>query len=181
LDSFESIIKTLFEAKGYWVKTCLKVELTKAEKRRIGRPSSPRWELDVVAYQGGTNEILVIECKSFLDSPGVKAASLMGGKASERYKLFNDDVLRNVVFTRLTTQLAGSGACPKDATVRLCLAAGKVASKKDREELTSYFKLKDWGFYSDDWIRRELRRLASFGYENEISIVTTKILNREPT
>jgi hypothetical protein len=105
----------------------------------------------------------------------------MGGKASERYKLFNDDVLRNVVFTRLTTQLAGSGACPKDATVRLCLAAGKVASKKDREELTSYFKLKDWGFYSDDWIRRELRRLASFGYENEISIVTTKILNREPT
>jgi hypothetical protein len=76
LDSFESIVKTIFENKGYWVKTSFKVDLTKEEKRLIGRPSSPRWELDVVAFKGGRNEILVIECKSYLDSPGVKAEGM---------------------------------------------------------------------------------------------------------
>jgi len=178
MDSFETIVRTIFERKGYWVKTSLKVDLTKAEKRRIGRPSAPRWELDVVAYKGGLNEILVIECKSYLDSTGVKAAGLKNGKHKERYKLFNDATLQKVVFNRLVAQLAKSGSCPKSATVKLCLAAGKVATKNDREELNEYFMAKGWEFFSDEWIRNELAQLAAAGYENEISIVTTKILAR---
>lgn len=178
LDSFESIVRTIFENKGYWVKTSFKVDLTKEEKRKIGRPSSPRWELDVVAYKGGSKEILVIECKSYLDSPGVKADGLKNGKYKERYKLFKEETLRDVVFNRLQTQLVESGSCSEDTTVKLCLAAGKIASKADREELSEYFNTKGWNFYSDEWIKNELINLSNSGYENEVAIVTTKILTR---
>ena len=139
MDSFESIVRTIFENKGYWVKTSFKVNLTKEEKRIIGRPSSPRWELDIVAFKGGDKEILVIECKSYLDSFGVKADGLRDGKDKERYKLFNDKILRDTVFRRLLNQLVESGACPEKSTVKLCLAAGKVASEADREALENYF------------------------------------------
>ena len=178
MDSFESIIKTIFENKGYWVKTSFKVDLTKAEKRRIGRPSAPRWELDVVAYKGGENEILVIECKSYLDSTGVKAEGLKKGKYKERYKLFNEATLREVVLNRLAKQLAKTGACPKDVTVKLCLAAGNVSTQKDRDEINEHFEKMGWGFYSDSWVKSELINLSKAGYENEVSIVTTKILTR---
>lgn len=178
MDSFESIVKTIFENKGYWVKTSFKVDLTKEEKRKIGRPSSPRWELDLVAYKGGSNEILVIECKSYLDSPGVKAVGLKNGKYKERYKLFNEEILREVVFTRLIAQMVESDSCPKNTPVKLCLAAGKVATKEDREEISEYFKSKCWRFYSDEWIKNELVKLSNSGYENEIAIVTTKLLTR---
>ena len=179
MDSFESIVRTIFENKGYWVKTSFKVDLTKEEKRRIGRPTSPRWELDVIAYKGGSNEILVIECKSYLDSPGVKAEGLKNGKYKERYKLFNEEILREVVFARLVAQLAESGSCPKNTHVKLCLAAGKVATEKDREELSEYFKSKGWGLYPDEWIKNELVKLSTSGYENEVAIVTTKLLTRD--
>jgi len=178
LDSFESIIRTIFESKGYWVKTSFKVNLTKEEKRKIGRPSSPRWELDVVAYKGGSKEILVIECKSYLDSPGVNADGLKNGKYKERYKLFNEKTLRDVVFNRLLKQLVESGSCSEDTTVKLCLASGKVASQADREELSEYFNTKEWNFYSDEWIKKELINLSNLGYENEVATVTTKILTR---
>ncbi len=178
MDSFESIVRTIFENKGYWVKTSFKGDLTKEEKRKIGRPSSPRWELDVVAYRGGSKEILVIECKSYLDSPGVNADGLKNGKYKERYKLFNEKTLRDVVFNRLLTQLVESGACSEDTTVKLCLAAGKVVSEADREELSEHFNANEWNFYSDEWIKNELIKLSNSGYENEVSIVTTKILTR---
>lgn len=178
MDSFESIVGTIFENDGYWVKTCFKVNLSKEEKRKIRRPSSPRWELDIVAFKGRSKEILVIECKSYLDSRGVKFEGLKGGKYKERYKLFNDEKLREVVFNHLKYQLVDSGACPEDTTVKLCLAAGKVASKEDREALSVYFNEKGWVFYSDEWIKTKLIELAKSGYEDEVAIVTTKLLTR---
>jgi len=178
VDSFESIVKTIFENKGYWVKTSFKVDLTKEEKRKIGRPSSPRWELDVVAYKGGGNELLVIECKSYLDSPGVKAEGLKNGKYRERYKLFNEETLRNVVFARLILQLVESGSCQKSTKVKLCLAAGKVATDKDRVAISEHFKTKGWEFYSDEWMKKELVNLSESGYENEVAMVATKLLTR---
>jgi hypothetical protein len=71
-----------------------------------------------------------------------------------------------------------SGSCPEDTTVKLCLAAGKVASKADREALADYLNKKRWVFYSDEWIKSELINLAKSGYENEVAIVTTKLLTR---
>ena len=178
MDSFESIVKTIFESKGYWVKTSFKVDLTKAEKRKIGRPSSPRWELDVVAYRGASNELLVIECKSYLDSAGVKADELMNARRPNRYKLFNDKRLRDVVFARLATQMVKLGSCRKNTSVKLCLAAGKVATEKDEKELVEHFKVRAWGFYPGTWIEDELRKLSHAGYENNVAIGTTKLLTK---
>ena len=42
MDSFEEVIAAILQRKGYWTQTSVKVELTKAEKRKIGRDSSPR-------------------------------------------------------------------------------------------------------------------------------------------
>jgi hypothetical protein len=71
MDSFESLIALLLRRDGWWTTTSFKVEITKPEKREIGTHSAPRWEIDVLAYKGSTNEILAVECKSFLDSTGV--------------------------------------------------------------------------------------------------------------
>jgi hypothetical protein len=59
MDSFEAVVAAIFQRQGYWTQTSVKVELTKAEKVAIKRPSSPRWELDVVGYRGASNELLV--------------------------------------------------------------------------------------------------------------------------
>ena len=56
MDSFETLVGSLLEKDGFWVRTSVKVELTAEEKRKIGRPSSPRWELDLVAYKAKSNE-----------------------------------------------------------------------------------------------------------------------------
>lgn len=51
MDAFESIVAWVLEQEGYWVRTSYKVNLTKSEKRNIGRPSSPRWEIDMLAVR----------------------------------------------------------------------------------------------------------------------------------
>src|SRR5215213_3406188 len=102
MDAFENVVAMLLERSGYWVRPGYKVNLTKEEKRAIGRPSCPRWELDIVAYKGTSNELLVVECKSYLDSKGVGISGFDGSddSATKQYKLFNDEVLRRIVFNR---------------------------------------------------------------------------------
>ena len=53
MDAFENVIASILQRRGYWTMTSVKVELTKAEKRAIGRPSAPRWELDIVPIAAG--------------------------------------------------------------------------------------------------------------------------------
>src|SRR5689334_13879527 len=103
----------MLSQQGYWVWPSYKVSLTRAEKERIGRRSSPRWEIDLVAYKGATNEVLVVECKSFLDSRGITLAALTAPdiRFATRFKLFHDVVLRSVVLRRLARQLVTIGAC----------------------------------------------------------------------
>jgi hypothetical protein len=78
MDSFETVIAMLLTRYGYWSITSYRVILTPEEKRRIGRPSNSRWELDLVAYKASKNEILAVECKSLLDSRGVYCAPKPG-------------------------------------------------------------------------------------------------------
>ena len=177
MDAFETIVATLLQRDGYWTQTGFKVNLTKAEKRRIGRPSSPRWEIDVVAYKGSANKILAVECKSFLDSTGVVFRN--GTFETEnRYKLFTDNVLRNTVLKRLTKQLEEVGACARSAKVTLGLATGKIARKTDRAGLESHFSSKGWVLLDDEWIAKSLRRTSDAGYENDVAHVVAKILLR---
>jgi hypothetical protein len=180
LEAFEQLVSEILWMQGYWVRTSVKVELTKAEKRAIRRPSSPRWELDVVAYSGRDNVLCVVECKSYLDSRGVALRAFDGGdkRFGLRFKLFGDKRLRRVVFARLCKQFTASGACRPKPTVKLCLACGRIASDADRQGLHKYFKRKGWELWDERWLRERLRAISERGYENQVSAVVAKLLLR---
>lgn len=182
MDAFEQLVSEILWMEGNWVRTSVKVELTKDEKVRIGRPSSPRWELDVVAFHGSSNTLRVVECKSYIDSRGVSIAAFNGRnpKFAQRFKLFNHPELRAIVFERLRTQLAERGACPPDTLVRLCLACGRIASESDRAALQEHFQANGWELWDEAWLRARLKAVADSGYENQISAVVAKLLLRSP-
>lgn len=175
MDAFERVIEQILFHQGYWTKTSFKVNLTKEEKVAIGRPSSPRWEIDVVGYKADGNEILAVECKSYLDSPGVDINDLNpGGRYEKRYKLFNDATLRAVVLNRLTLQLVEKGMVASNPTVRLALAAGKVA--KGAGQFPTAFAERGLMWFGPEWIVARLGELASKGYDNEVASVVAKLL-----
>lgn len=179
MDSFEQVVATVLDREGYWVRTSVKVSLSAEEKREIGRPSAPRWELDIVAYSGQRNELLVVECKSYLDSYGVRATSFDGPKVEEekRYKLFNDAVLRRVVLQKLERQLVSQGFCPEGTTATLCLAAGNIYG--DPAPLRAIFAKNGWRLFQPSWVIDGLRKLADESYENSVASVVAKMLLRD--
>jgi hypothetical protein len=181
VDAFEQLVSEILWMEGYWVRTSVKVELTKEEKKKIGRPSSPRWELDIVAYCGRDNLLRVVECKSYLDSRGVALRAFNGNdeRFAERFKLFGDEQLRNVVFGRLCKQFATSGACRPDPAVKLCLACGRIASGADREGLHKHFTERGWELWDEPWLRQRLQAMSERGYENQVSAVVAKLLLRD--
>lgn len=180
MDAFEQLVSEILWMQGYWVRTSVKVELTKTEKRQIDRPSSPRWELDIVAYSGRDNLLRVIECKSYLDSRGVALRAFDGSdtKSAERFKLFANDKLREVVFNRLRLQFAESGACQPNAEIKLCLACGRIATDVDRAGLHAHFEQKGWELWDEPWLRARLKDMSDRGYENQVSAVVVKLLLR---
>ncbi|MCY2930649.1 MAG: hypothetical protein NTV86_14360 [Planctomycetota bacterium] len=182
MDAFEDVIAGLLEREGYWIRRSFKVELTKAEKRRVGKASAPRWEIDLIAYKPATSTILAVECKSFLDSMGVFHHALVDKKpeGANRYKLFNQDHLWRVVFKRLVRQLAEQGACRPKTKVQLCLAAGKIASEKDRTALVKHFKKRKWLLFDHEWIMSRLQKVAESGYSNDVAAVVAKLLLKKP-
>jgi hypothetical protein len=165
---------------GFWVRTSVKVDLTKEEKHLIGRHSSPRWELDVVAYKARDNLLRVVECKSHFDSIGVRASCFDGSNPdhAKRYKLFNESELRRVVFNRLCLQLAQAGACRAVPEVRLSLACGKVRNDTDRAAIRRHFDTQGWELWDEPWLRERLQLMAQQGYENQVSAVVAKLLLR---
>lgn len=177
MDSFENIVAMLLDREGYWVRTSYKVELTLAEKQKIGKPSTPRWELDVIAYKPGTNTLLVVECKSYLNSTGVGYEAFSGNapKGAERYKLFTDKTLRSVVLSRLVKQLRKDDTCCSYPKVRLCLAAGKIRPN-DHEKIRKHCRKHNWGLFDRQWFQEQFERLSKSDYENEVAIVTAKLM-----
>jgi hypothetical protein len=178
MDAFEILIALLLRREGFWTATSLKVELSKEDKCRIDRPSSPRWELDVVAYKGSTNELLVVECKSYLDSHGVVFRNGQF-EPEDRYKLFQDETLRQCVLPRLVEQLVERGNVAPDPKVTLALATGKIATRCDISGLRARFDREGWRLLDSAWIRERLRTAADELYENDVAYVVSKILLRE--
>lgn len=180
MDTFENLVSELLWQEGYWVRTSVKVELTKEEKLIIGRPTAPRWELDIVAYSARENLLRIIECKSYLDSRGVGAKSIIesASKVAGRYKLFTDGTLRTVVFNRLALEMEKIGACRPSPTVTLGLACGKIASVKDHNDLKAHFDKQGWELLDAIWLKEQMTKLSKASYENQISSVVAKILLR---
>ena len=178
MDAFEQLVAEILWMDGHWVRTSVKVELTKEEKRKIGRPSSPRWELDIVAYNGRDNLLRVVECKSYLDSLGVQAKGFNAeSDNASRYKLFNDASLREVIFQRLQLQFCEAGFCSPNPSIKLCLACGKI-DERSRTAIGRTFTEKGWELWDENWLRERLGRMAARGYENQISAVVSKLLLR---
>lgn len=125
--------------------------------------------------------MLVVECKSYLDSRGVVAESFTdpSSPTSKRFKLFNEDTLRETVFRRLKKQLTELGACQRNPKVQLCLAAGHIATNQDRVLIKKHFNRKRWLLWDEDWLEKELTALSGAGYDNDVAAVVAKILLRK--
>jgi len=180
MDAFESIVSQILWRDGYWVQPSFKVALTREEKTKIGRPTTPRWEIDIVGYCAKRNELLMVECKSFLDSIGVEYSAFNGGneKRASRFKLFNDAELRDVVKYRLTQQLLEAGLIQENPSIKLALVCGKIVRDRDRELLRDHFARNEWLFWDEAWLKEKLRAMSISGYENSVAAVVAKLLLR---
>lgn len=177
MDAFEHVVAEVFWGLGYWVRTSVKVDLGKADKVEIGLPTMPRPEIGLVAYHAGSNRVLALECKSYLDSRGVTYAEVCGDADSKTYKLFRREKMREVVLRVLSEQLVEQGLCPQGAKVQLGMIAGKI-STGDEPRLAELFERQEWFFKGPAWLKAELEKLASTSYENQISSVVAKLLLR---
>jgi hypothetical protein len=123
MDHFESLICTLLEAEGYWTRRSFKVNVTKEEKRQIGKHSIPRPEIDILAFRFSENSVLAVEVKSFLDSPGLKLEKLQAQHEvpEGRYKLFTSDRYRSIVLPRLRQDLIHCGMANNAFPTLCCL------------------------------------------------------------
>lgn len=180
MHSFEELIAALLQRRGFWVSASVKVELTKEQKREIGRPSSPRWELDLVGYRAKGNDLLILECKSYLDSTGVSLKDLRDPDArnASRYKLFTESDLRRVVVASLADQMTARGACLPSPKVRLGLAVGRIANDTSAVDLQAFFDANGWELWTPDSIVEQLRSLADDGYDNSTASIVAKLLLR---
>ncbi|HSV58140.1 MAG TPA: hypothetical protein VLJ19_04510 [Variovorax sp.] len=181
MSSFEQLIKGMLEEDGFWVRSSYKVNLTASEKQKIGRPTSPRWEIDLLAYRGSTNEILVVECKSYLDSAGVTYKSLCEeGRYSGRYKLFTEPVLRKVVCDRIRKQLVEEQAVRPRPSITLCLAAGNIRSDEEHRKIAVVFARRNWRLFDRHWMFDKLQSAADGGYEVNVATAVSKLILNEP-
>lgn len=179
MDHFESIISTLLEADGYWVRRSFKVNLEPKEKREIGKPSIPRPEIDLLALHFSRNEVIAFEAKSYLDSPGVKLAELLKEHdvPEGSYKLFTSERYRRIVLRRLRRELIESGMADSHTKILLGLAAGKVYQNQS-DAIRKFMEKKKWRFWSPEEIKDRVTALAKHRYENAPAIITAKILMR---
>jgi hypothetical protein len=179
VDYFEEIACKILEEKGYWIRRSFKVELTKEEKRNIGKHSIPRPEIDILAYNQKSNVVIAVEAKSYFDSPGVRYEELIEDHIipQGRYKLFTSNRYRSIVFGRLKRQLIDIGMISKDTVITLGLIAGNVY-RRESEKIENYFmeKKPKWYFWGPEEVRGCVKQFSEMGYDNNPAVITAKIL-----
>jgi len=179
MDAFESIVAGIFWDLGFWTSIGYKVELTKEAKKQLGKPSLPRPEIDILCYCAKDNHLIWVECKSYIDSRGVKINSLTGEdkRGAERFKVFTWKEYREIVTRHLVKQLVLEKRVCSTPSIQYCLVTGKIATNKDRKELKDFFnKHDDWLLCDESWVEQGLRRHAEKGYENDVAVEVTKLL-----
>lgn len=176
MDAFEELVADVLRADGYWVHQGYKIELSRDDKQALGNPSMPRPEIDLVAYKAGTGELLSLECKSYFDSGGVHARDLLpGGKNAQRYKMFVNAPLREMVLQRLVEQLVRNGAVAGTPIPRLGMIYG-YATPANTAILQAHFEERGWDLYGPEWLRGHLQKMALRSYDNQVASVVTKLL-----
>lgn len=99
---------------------------------------------------------------------------------AKTYKLFTVETLRRVVLWRLRRQLVAAGAVQPKPSVKLCLAAGKIAGGTDREAMLAHFGRHRWQLFDQVWIREQLMSMKDKPYENDVAFMVAKLLLRTP-
>jgi hypothetical protein len=130
----------------------------------------PRPEIDVVAWKPGKNQLLIIECKSYLDSTGVRLEHLHGQADAEndKFKLFNRGALRELVVAALIRQLRAEGLIVgSDPSVHFVLIAGKIYSDHGAK-LKARCEEHGWRLIGPAELAQGVRRFAKRGYENDV-------------
>lgn len=180
MDAFEEIVGQLLEEEGFWVRHSVKINLTKDEKVKIGKPTVPRPEIDLVIYSIPHKKVYLLEVKSFLDSPGVKVDAVTDDNEVRdgSYKLLTSQIYRETLVARLKEDWGQNGVIEKDVQFSFGLVAGKVHQNKENE-LRDYFDKKGWFFWGPSIIKDKIIKLANKGYENNVMIITSKMINRK--
>lgn len=181
MDCFEIIAGTLLEFDGYWVRRGFKVKLTKQDKKKLGKGSMPRPEIDLLAFKPKDNLIIAFEAKSYLDSPGVPVEEVMAcyKTPQERYKLFTCEPYRKIVLEQLKKDLIDEGMATETTEIKLGLIAAKVKGKDvDVINLANHMKTHGWEFWGPSAIKEKLKKSAKLDYENDVAVIVSKILNR---
>ena len=179
MDEFEKIICQLLQENNFWIKNSVKINLTHEEKRAINKPTTPRPEIDIAAYDVKTDTLYLLEVKSFLDSPGVcyDEVAIEQDQQSGRYKLLTAKNYRSVLSQRLKKDWCESGYIGKNTKISFGLVAGKIYRNQEKE-MQLYFIKRGWLFWGPTLIREKIIKLAEKGYENNSVTIAAKILTR---
>lgn len=178
MNAFETLVSGVLRREGIWTYPSYKVLVTKEEKVKIGKPSMPRPEIDILGYRAPTNTLMWIECKSYLDSTGVRRAAFDGSNAgfASRFKVFTDPVYRRVAANRLIRQAVADGLASKGPRLEHWLVAGRIAPGS-QAWLEAYFKSQGWILRDRDWIKGHLTTMASEAYEDDAASMVAKLLS----
>ena len=178
MNQFEQLIRLLLERDGFWVKTNVKVNISKEEKRQLGKPSMPRPEIDIVALCVKTNTLYLLEVKSYLDSRGVYPENVQSSEPRwDKYKLLTNEKYQNIIKSTLLHSMLSSGECNEQTRVKFGLVAGKVY-KNRAEELKDYCESMNWFFWGSNDIALRIRALEKEGYTDNLIVIVAKMLLR---
>jgi len=179
MDYFENLVKTLLEEEFLWVAQSIKVEITKEEKRRLQKPSLPRPEIDLVVFDFAKDRLIAVEVKSYFDSPGVDFRQIkkVHDVTEGGYKLFTTPTYREIVFSRLKSQLLEKNLIQPTTSISLGLVAGKV-QKTHIDGIEDYFDARGWFYWSPEEVKSRVRLLSDKAYDNNPYVITAKAMLR---
>jgi len=175
MNAFEKIVGLILEERGYWIRKSVKVEISEKDKTEIGK-FKPRPEIDIVALNMKQNELLLIEVKSFLDSPGVKYNAIFG--ENERYKLLSDSKFQRIVSNNIKEDYIRKGLVSQKTEIKFALAAGKI-KVGDQKKIKEHFDRNKWILIAPEEIREEISKMATKGWEDDEVVMTAKLILRK--
>ncbi len=179
MNAFEHIVELYLQEKNYWTRHSVKVELTKADRAKLKLPTTPRAEIDLVAYNPVSDVLVLIEVKSYFDNPGLTIGELNGTDKNNanRCKLLNNKLFQKVVTDRLVEDFLNRKLIKKSTEIKYALAVGKV-QQKSLTAVKAYLtknKKKKYLYFDPSDIKQTIKNLAEKGWEDNIIIVTAKI------
>ena len=186
MNAFENIVAQFLEAKGYWVRQSVKVHISPEDKKALGLHTMPRPEIDLVALSVKENELLLVEVKSFLDSPGVYFCDVIGKDGEEswgakRYRLFANSKFREVVTRKLREEYLEQGLINEKTKINYALAAGHIHSSKHQSDIRDHFSQQEggWILFSPEEIKEWIAELPKKGWEDNLVTITAKLILRD--